>query len=416
MRLAMEIRPILSALLRNKTGPLLVAIQVALSLAILSNALHIVNVRQAVAARPSGVSDEASVFSISIRRLGPTSHELQIAAQKNESATLRALSGVLSVAKVNQFPLGQSGSTNGVAVARNQLRESANAAYFVSPDSLVSTWGLKLVEGNDFAAADVLERSSSTSDELPHVAIITRALANKLWPGAASVVGKPIFYGTEESSKQVQVIGVVERLQSPNAQLGEEGEYATIVPIRGTGSVSSSSYTVRAEPGQADRVMKEAEAALRRISSGSVIVRAHSMSKDRSSRYKADVALAWMLVSVSVLLLLITASGIVGMASLWVTQRRKQIGVRRALGARRIDVLRYFLTENIMITSAGIGAGVLLAIGLNQLLVSRLEMARLPIAFLVVGALVFWGLGILAVYGPAWRAASTSPALATRSA
>ncbi|MDT0130748.1 ABC transporter permease, partial [Acinetobacter baumannii] len=49
------------------------------------------------------------------------------------------------------------------------------------------------------------------------------------------------------------------------------------------------------------------------------------------------------------------------------------------------------------------------------LLVSRLEMARLPLHYLAVGAILFWAIGILAAYGPAWRAASTSPALATRS-
>jgi putative ABC transport system permease protein len=126
--------------------------------------------------------------------------------------------------------------------------------------------------------------------------------------------------------------------------------------------------------------------------------------------------MAWMLATVSALLLLITASGIVGMASLWVTQRRKQIGVRRALGARRAHILRYFVTENLLITSSGVVAGVLLAIGLNQLLVTRLEMARLPLGYLGVGAALFWALGIAAVYGPAWRAASISPALATRTA
>ena len=84
------------------------------------------------------------------------------------------------------------------------------------------------------------------------------------------------------------------------------------------------------------------------------------------------------------------------MASLWVTQRRKQIGVRRALGARRVDILRYFLTENFMITSVGVVGGVLLAIGLNQLLVSKLEMAKLPLDYLLTGAGVFWVLG-------AWR-------------
>jgi len=122
-----------------------------------------------------------------------------------------------------------------------------------------------------------------------------------------------------------------------------------------------------------------------------------------------------MLVAVSVLLLLVTASGIVGMASLWVTQRRKQIGVRRALGARRVDILRLFLTENMLITSGGVAAGVLLSIGLNQLLVSNLDMSALPLAYLVSGAAIFYVLGVLAVYGPAWRAASISPATATRS-
>jgi putative ABC transport system permease protein len=112
----------------------------------------------------------------------------------------------------------------------------------------------------------------------------------------------------------------------------------------------------------------------------------------------------------------VTSSGIVGMASLWVTQRRKQIGVRRALGARRVDILRYFITENIMITSGGVVSGVMLAVALNQLMVTRLEMARLPLGYLVAGAGLFWALGIAAVYGPAWRAASISPALATRTA
>jgi putative ABC transport system permease protein len=99
-----------------------------------------------------------------------------------------------------------------------------------------------------------------------------------------------------------------------------------------------------------------------------------------------------------------------------VQQRRKQIGVRRALGARRVDILRYFLTENVMITASGVSVGLLGAIGLNQLLVSKLEMAKLPLPYMGAGALLFFALGVLAVYGPAWRAASISPAMATRSA
>ncbi len=413
----MEIRPILSALLRSKTGAILVSIQVTLSLAILANALHIVNIRQEVAARPSGIAQEDSTFYVTIRRLSQSvTHESQMDAQKREAMAIRALPGVASVAKVNQIPMSQNGSTNSIAIARGQLKESAEAAFYATADSLVHTWGLKLVEGRDFTPDDVHERSATISDTFPTVGIISKALANKLWPGTPSVVGKSIIYGTEASSKEVRVIGVVETLQSPQAQVGEKGELVTIVPLRGSTPSNSAGYAVRTEPGQRDRVIKETEAALRAMSTGSVILRTTTSTEDRKNRYRADLALSWMLVTVSVLLLLITASGIVGMASLWVTQRRKQIGVRRALGARRLDILRYFLTENIMITSVGVAAGVMLAVALNQLLVSKLEMPRLPIAYLVGGAAVFWSLGLLAVYGPAWRAASTSPALATRSA
>ena len=69
-----------------------------------------------------------------------------------------------------------------------------------------------------------------------------------------------------------------------------------------------------------------------------------------------------------------------------------------------------------MITTGGIVAGLVLALGLNQLLVSQLELTKLPLGYLAIGAAVLWVLGLVAVYGPAWRAAGTAPAIATRSA
>ncbi|WP_332853238.1 FtsX-like permease family protein [Duganella sp. S19_KUP01_CR8] len=411
----MEIRPILSALLRNKTGPVLVAVQVALSLAILANALHIVQVRQAVSARTSGLQQEQDVFALQIRHLKNGNHQDQLAVQHRETALLRAVPGVVSVAAVSQMPLSRSGNYTGLALDRKQVKSTAQSTTYYAPDSLVKTWGLHLVEGRDFQPGEVPEVDQNTSDEMPKVVIISRKLAEKMWPGQASVVGKTIYFGTGEKAKDVRVVGVVEQLQTPSAQIDETGEFSTLVPVRLTGD-DADSYTLRAEPGQMDRVIKEAEAAVRAASPTPVVVKTRSMVEMRTNRYRADNALAWMLVTVSVLLLLITASGIVGMASLWVTQRRKQIGVRRALGARRVDILRYFVTENFMITSVGVAAGVLLSLGLNQLLVSQLEMARLPAGYLIAGAAVFWALGVAAVYGPAWRAASISPATATRSA
>ena len=407
--------PILSALLRNKTGAVLVALQVALSLAILSNALHIVNVRQAVSVRSSGIADESATFYISSRYLVTETAQYDLAVQKRELDVLRSMPGVASVATTNQLPMTNSGNYNSLALDRNQVNESAGAAVYRTGESLIHTWQLKLIEGRDFTPADVLEVDSQTSDEFPKTTIITKTLADKLWPGQ-SAIGRTLFYGYGEDANPTRVIGVVEQLQTPSAAIDSEGQHSVMLPHRTLGGVIQNMYAVRTEPGQRDRLMKEAEAALTKSAGVPVIVKVKTNEEDRKERYRADMALSWMLITVSVLLLVITASGIVGMASLWVTQRRKQIGVRRALGARRVDILRYFVTENVMITSAGVAAGVMLAIGLNELLVSQLEMTKLPLPYLLGGIGVFYLLGIGAVYGPAWRAASISPATATRSA
>ncbi|MGZ3183620.1 MAG: ABC transporter permease [Telluria sp.] len=410
----MEIRPILAALLRNKTGAILVAVQVAISMAILANALHIVNVRQAVAARPSGIADEHNVFFVNIDSIGKGGPEQHLAEQKRFIDVLSSISGVQGVAQVGQIPMTNNGSTNSVAVDRKQTNETANAAFYTTPGNLLKTWGLKLVAGRDFQPGDFKDIDSDTTKDFTDVVIVTKALADKMFPGQ-DAIGKTMFFGTGEEAIQSRIVGVVERLQTQNAQVGDRGEYSTIVPIRFT-NLGWANFTVHAEPGQLDRVMKDAEQALRKASATPIITEFKTIDETRKERYRADMAMAWMLVTVSVLLLLITASGIVGMASLWVTQRRKQIGVRRALGARKVDILRYFITENFMITSMGVVAGVLGAVGLNQFLVAQLEMARLPLGYLVAGSFIFWLLGVFAVYGPAWRAASISPALATRTA
>ncbi|WP_058050173.1 ABC transporter permease [Janthinobacterium sp. Ant5-2-1] len=411
----MEIRPILSALMRSKTGAVLVAVQVAISLAILANALHIVNVRQAVAARPSGVAAENDVFYVNIQNLNRGSHERQLAEQKRQAALLRALPGVMSVAQTSQAVLSRSGHFTSMSAKRDQAAASAEVSTYVSPDSLIKTYGLQLVEGRDFRPDEAPEINEDVDESSPKVLILTRAAAQKIWPGETSFVGKTLYQGTGSDDPELRVVGIVERLQTQNAQTKPRGEYSSLLPARLTGGRGLLIYAVRAEPGQRDRLMQEAEQAIRTTSTDRLLVTTDTLEQHRKARYRADQGLSWMLIAVSTLLLLVTASGIVGIASLWVTQRRKQIGVRRALGARRIDILRYFLTENFLITSVGVAAGVVLALGLNQLLVSQLEMARLPPGYLLAGALVFWLLGVGAVYGPAWRAASISPATATRS-
>jgi putative ABC transport system permease protein len=408
----MEIRPILSSLLRNKTGALLIAAQVALSLAIVANALYIIQDRIARTSRTSGVGDESTQIRFAAVPIkDPDTPEAKLALQQRVGDMLRALPGVASVAMTNQLPLSTSGWNMGLSLKPKQPESTSNTALYFGPDSLVKTFQLKLVEGRDFTADDVEVIDPDKTNSLGHIGIVSQTLAKKLFPDS-SAVGKTVYIGGEPDLA-FQIVGVVEKLQSPWAQSGERGELSTILANRRVDTYLQ--YAIRAEPGQRDRVMKDAEAAITKIP-GMMMIKAESMEENRFDLYRNDRAIAWMLATVTLLLLLVTASGIVGMATLWVNQRRKQIGVRRALGARKVDILRYFITENFLITSGGVVAGLVLAVALNQLLVSQLELPKLPIVYLAVGSVVLWLVGIAAVYAPAWRASSISPAIATRSA
>jgi len=134
----------------------------------------------------------------------------------------------------------------------------------------------------------------------------------------------------------------------------------------------------------------------------------------RRSFFNKDRAMAYLLIGVSLALLIVTALGIVGLASFWVQQRTRHIGIRRALGATRKDIRRYFQTENFILATVGIVVGMALAYAINLWLMKTYAVPRLPAEFLPVGALLLWCLGQIAVLGPAMRASMIPPAIATR--
>ncbi|HUQ27758.1 MAG TPA: FtsX-like permease family protein [Usitatibacter sp.] len=411
----MEFRPILSTLLRQRTGPLLVALQVAISLAILANAIFIVQQRIAASQRPSGVADEKNVGYLFVMPLQRRSHVDNIAEQQRERDAIAAVPGVVAVSWASQMPMSRSGNSGSVRLKPGQEKETTHAAFYYSQPGFVSTMGLKLVEGRDMNDADVIEFDPATmgpGQGDPDGAIITRRLGKVLFPDASTYTGREIYHGGPEK-KPTRIIGVVETLQTPGAGM-ELGEHSVILPLRI--SYPFSKYVIRAEPGRVDRVLEDAREAVRKAAPAPVRTSIRTVAEDRRERYRNERALAWMLIAIAVLLLLVTASGIVGMTALRVAQRRKQIGVRRALGARWRDILRYFIVENLIITTGGIVAGLLLAVGLNRFLMAQVEMARLPLEYLAFGAAGLWALGIAAVCGPASRAASISPAIATRTA
>ena len=135
----------------------------------------------------------------------------------------------------------------------------------------------------------------------------------------------------------------------------------------------------------------------------------------RKLAYVGDAALIKILSFVVLLLTIITSLGIVGLASFNVSRRTRQIGIRRALGATKPAIVRYFMIENSIVSAIGLAVGGALAIGLNILMVEAFSLEPLAWYVIPVGMIALWVVGQLAVAGPARRASNISPALATRS-
>jgi putative ABC transport system permease protein len=403
----MEVRPIISAMRRNKFGALLIATQMAVTLAFLANALTLVEQRMAWSDRPSGI-EEQDIFVIHTEMID---HPRDLAArQSRDVEALRSLPGVVDAFPTNMYPLEGGGWVESVNLTPDQKTPTAIAAEYMGDEHALHTMGLKLIAGRNFSADEIGNR---TETELPPPSgyIVTKTLAAKLFPSGPAL-GQPIFL---ENVKPVPIIGIVERLQSPmtsaTGYISTFAENSVLTPYRLIGE--SNVYMVRTQPGQVDAVTKAAEAKLFEIDPNRLL-NSRTMKDVRIDAYRGDHGLIVLLTAICAALLTVTAFGIIGLTSYWVAQRRQQIGIRRALGATRHAIVRYFQTENFMIAAAGAIVGIGFAIALNLWMVRSFEMVRMDNSRAVIGGIIILLLGQFAVLWPALRAASIPPALASR--
>jgi putative ABC transport system permease protein len=317
---------------------------------------------------------------------------------------------VKHVVVTNMIPFGNSSWNTGIST-RPQDPDSINAAFYLGSEEMIDTFGLQLVEGRAFEPGeyvdfDAVQKKTSSVGSV----IITRELEQRLFPGG-SAIGKTVYIVGDTPQT---VVGVVERLARPN-DFGhpDRVQLSMILPIR-IAYTTGGRYVLRIDPSRREQVMAAIEPTLFGVSRARIILDRQPFSQVRAQRFKQDRAMVWLLVGVSITLLLITALGIVGLASFWVQQRTRQIGIRRALGATRTDILRYFQVENFILATLGIVLGMALAYALNLWLMSKYQVPRLPATFLPIGAILLWLLGQLAVLGPALRASTIAPAIATR--
>lgn len=404
----LQLRPIVSTLRRHRTAALLIVIEIALTCAIVCNAVFLISNRIERLQFGSGVADRELV-ELGIRSIGKADNA--VAGTREDLAALRALPGVLGAGVMSVIPYGNQMRVSGISLLPDQPTPTIQAAMYSGDTGVPALLGLKLVAGRDFNSDEIVDQAVADKDDDYHYAgvLVTQAVAQRLFPDGGAV-GKAIYiFG----NSPLRIVGVVERLVTPDPEHADQTDlYSVILPVRPT--FDDGTYVLRADPAQRNSVLKLAAAALDRVDPHRV-AQAHSTLEDlRGEFYKADVAMVWLLAGVCVALLVVTAFGIVGLASFWVQQRTRMIGTRRALGATRGQILRYFQTENLLLTTAGIALGMLGAFAVNHWLMTQYELPRLPLVYLPLGALTLWALGQLAVLAPARRAAALAPAHAMR--
>jgi putative ABC transport system permease protein len=300
----------------------------------------------------------------------------------------------------------------GARIDPEATKSLTSTTLYFTDEHAMDTLGLKLVAGRNFRPDEIEWIDAQDFDPPPQV-IVSKALADKIYPDT-SALGKPVYISDEPIPSTI--IGIVEKLQVPwpGTWANDFVEHSTLVPRQ---LIGGGAYLVRAQPGQLASLVTSAPKALYDQSRMRVIppkrgVRTFDVV--RAEAYKSDRGMAILMGIVCAVLLAITAAGIVGLTSFWVGQRRKQIGVRRALGATRNDILSYFLTENLLIGVAAVVVGALLALGVNLWMMQQFEMQRLSLLYVAAGVVALLLLGQGAVLAPALRASRVPPVVATR--
>jgi putative ABC transport system permease protein len=402
----MEIGPIWRALLRNKTAYVLIALQIAVTMAIMVNSISIIQERSRLMARPSGI-DEDNIFYLSSLKFAPD-FDFRASVVEDLDA-IRSLPGVVSAIATNTVPLQGGGWSSGLQTEPGADIEGTGTAMYFVDEHGIETFGVNLLAGRNFRPTDV-EWHEDTSSRWPPVGIVSRETAATLFPDTPDdVVGRTVYVSNDQA---VRIIGVIERMQA--AWKSWDGvERSMLVPMYREGG--GIRYVVRTEPGYRDELMPQVEQMLAESNDGRLIRDMRTMTETRQRSYMEDSAMIKLLVFIVSLLTAITALGIVGLASFSVARRTRQIGTRRALGASRPAILRYFMLENFMVSSLGVVGGGILAVGMNVWMVQTFDLTPLAWYMIPLAMIALWLVGQAAVYGPARRASLVPPAVATRS-
>ncbi|MDA8621121.1 ABC transporter permease [Psychrosphaera sp.] len=401
----LEIKPIFNSLLRSKAGAIMLLIQIAITTAIVSNAAFIAKDRIDFLTQETGYPED-EIFSFTTMTFDK---ELNVTQKFEETEImLRNIPGVKNAGLFNAVPLSGSGSAGGLRLkpaSETESGQDVRAAYLLADENALDTLGINLIEGRNFRSDEVI--MSPRRDVFPEVVIVTKTLALELFP-EGNALGQTVYFGVQP----LKVIGITERMKSAWLK-DSRPDNVSIMPF--VGASMFQKIIVRTEPEQRAAIMRQIEDLMIQDHNKRVIIGLQGMDEDKRENNSSDILMLRMLITLIVVLVLITGLGIFGLTVFNINKRTKQIGTRRALGARKSDIVRYFLIENAIICTVGIALGSIAAIVMGQFLLENYSMPALDSIYVFITAVFVFIASLLSVVMPASKAANISPSIATRS-
>ncbi|EIL97921.1 hypothetical protein RHOFW104T7_06460 [Rhodanobacter thiooxydans] len=383
----------------------LIIMEVALASSVVINTLHLLSEYIDHVSIQTGIETNEVAW---LQSSGIASGTTPAAAADADLAALRRAPSVIHAAMVSALPLTNTSAYSfKVAPAGQDLASGATSSgmYFWGRGAM-SALGVRLVSGRDFVDQEYVEYSFFGTTPPPASVLITRALATRLF-GADNAVGKRIRLQLNGDPTAI-VVGVIDRLVSPSLHYQAKDGFNVVFPVQ---HVPGGIFIVRARVDQGDAALSSAKAALYAINPSRILTHAEQFKVTESDYFRGDRSMVWTLSLLTGCLALLTAVGIVSISNYWVVQRRRSIGIRRALGARRSEIVQYFLVENLVIVLAGTLLGLMGAAGLNVAMMHWFEVSRLPVSWLPIGLILLLAIGQIAVLMPALQASKICPSV-----
>ncbi|TQV88721.1 ABC transporter permease [Aliikangiella coralliicola] len=404
----MEFGPIFKALKKRKAFAALIILQVAITLTVMIIALLVTRATLKEWNLPSGL-DHDNIVAV-YPQIFEESLNLKQTVE-DDLHKIKQIPGVQLITPATQIPFSAENLTD-VFIEDTEKAQSFQTSVFNLDVNGVAVLGLQLKQGRHFEDTEVIYNDNGQNTQ-PAVVMISEQMAEALF-AQENPVGRSIYLG--KNQPPVEIIGVYSNFMN-GERLNFVGQsYRSVIrPMVEYIQGVDPNYLIRVEPGQTEVLLEEIRGKLYQTQ-GRFIQGVEFLSRTQKRMYDGRGSRSLIMLAVSFVLLIITGLGISGLISFLVAQQKKQIGTRRALGAKKFQIIRYYLIENSMITGIGLLLGVILSLVFLIIMATQSNSQLIHVGWIITITLFIWLISLVSALHPAMRAAKVEPAIVTRGA